>query len=226
MSELGPIESLGPEEGGGESGSLNQVSESAKERFRAAQAAIKRIREEEKRARKRDDQVAQTIIRFLQDDRYAHLFQLVAQLVARDCPSNFILAILSLVSSDAKSAVDELLNEHNVVADENALVPQLLAEKKDSPLSRELAAWIARLKGVMTIDARSILLKLLVDEHNIDGSVLQLTTFVFMDHLASREQDVPYEEAQPMSIAMLQHVLEPFLHHVDADTLKEARNEA
>src|SRR3989338_2538414 len=74
-----------------------QLSEEAKQRFAAAAAAMAQIRREEKRSKKRDDQVARVILQFLAQDSNTHLFLLISRLVARDCPSIFILSIISLI---------------------------------------------------------------------------------------------------------------------------------
>jgi len=58
------------------------------------------IQKEEKKAKKKDDGVAQVILQFLTDDQRTHLATLIARLVALDCPSPFILSILSLINDD------------------------------------------------------------------------------------------------------------------------------
>jgi DNA-directed RNA polymerase beta' subunit len=109
MSETGNIDVGMPSEGG--SGAPEQLSEAAKARFAAAGAAMAQIQREEKRSKKRDARVARAIIQFLNDDKYAHLFVLISRLVARDCPSVFILAVLSLINDESASVVQEYLQE-------------------------------------------------------------------------------------------------------------------
>src|SRR3989338_6586098 len=105
MSEIGGIEIGSPSEGSGKA--PEQLSEEAKQRFAAAAAAMKAIQREEKRSKKRDTRVARTIIQFLNDDRYAHLFVLISRLVARDCPSIFILSVPSLINDECATVVQE-----------------------------------------------------------------------------------------------------------------------
>ena len=81
MSEFGGPDILGPSEGGG--AAPEALSEEAKQRFAAAAAGMQQIRKEEKKSKKRDSRVAKTIIQFLNDDRYTHLFVLISRLVAR-----------------------------------------------------------------------------------------------------------------------------------------------
>src|SRR3989338_8797691 len=100
-------EGWNPDEG--LTGVSEALSEEAKQRFAAAAAAMQHIKKEEKKSKKRDDQVAQVIIQFLGEERHARLFVLISRLVARDCPSIFILAILSLTHEKSLQTVEEYL---------------------------------------------------------------------------------------------------------------------
>ena len=53
--------------------------------------------------------------------------------------------------------------------------------------------------------------RLMVDEGNIDGEVLQLTTFVLVDFFRDMGTPIPYEELQPLTIKILQDILEPHM---------------
>ncbi len=224
MSEIGGLESFSPEDAGKVSEGL---SEQAKERFQAAQAAIKKIRAEEKRAKKRDDQVARAIIRFLDDEKNAHVILLISHLVSKDCPSIFILAMLSLRDEGARNAIMEFMVEHNIETQVHVDADLLRtdADGFDAALRQELLDWITRMQMVMSIDAKSILLHLLVDEGNIDGGVLQLGTFTLRDWLRGHGKDIAYEDLQPLAASLLQIVFEPFLHHIDLEELSAARTE-
>src|SRR5687767_2547972 len=109
MSEMGGLEIGAP--GEGQSGAPEQLSEQAKQRFAAAAAAMIQIQREEKKSKKRDSRVAKTILQFLQDDKYTHLFVFISRLVAPDFPSVFILAILSLVNEECRTVVKQYLQE-------------------------------------------------------------------------------------------------------------------
>ncbi len=211
MQDFGGPESFSsPSEG--VSQAAEGVSESAKQRFAQSQQQIKQIAKEEKKARKRDDRVAKTILQFLSDDRYSHLFQLIARLVARDCPSVFIVAILSLIHAGSRETIEEYIAEQKLVIEK----PKNPAELKKSGLPPEVSAemllWTTRLELVLSVDAVKILSKLMVDEGNIDGSVLQLTTFVIVDFFEQIGRPVSYEDLQPLTIKVLQDLIEP---HID-----------
>jgi hypothetical protein len=227
MSDIGP-ELSAPGEGMG--GAPEQLSEEAKQRFAAAAAAMKAIQREEKRSKKRDSKVARTIIQFLNDDRYAHLFVLISRLVARDCPSIFILTVLSLISEESKTVVTEYLQEEgqklpDQTVDENT---QLSKNTDLNAVSNSMIVeWITRLQMVLSLDTVSILTKLMVDEHNLDGTVLQLATFVLQDFFSSPEGgrvSVPFEKLHTLTASILQTVFEPFMDAVDPKYFQKAQN--
>ncbi|MBP7114068.1 MAG: hypothetical protein KBA40_01295 [Candidatus Peribacteraceae bacterium] len=211
MPEFGGLESFTPSEGG--ASASEGVSESAKQRFAQAQQQIKQIAKEEKKARKRDDRVATTIRQFLDDDRYAHLFPLISRLAAMDCPSIFILAVLSLIHQESLETVEDYIAEHTMVLETPDMTSLVIAGKsKLAPeLQEKILFWTARLELIMSTDAERILSRLMVDEGNIDGAVLQVTTFVLVDFFHEADTPIPYEELQPLTIKILQDILEPYM---------------
>src|SRR3989338_358230 len=223
MSEFGGPDILGPGEGG--SSAPEALSEEAKQRFAAAAAGMKAIQREEKKSKKRDARVAKTIIQFLNDDRYTHLFVLISRLVARDCPSIFILAILSLINDECLNVVQEYLKETEGETPEDAVHEdtQLATTGSLDPKANGiLVEWITRMQLVLALDPEKILTRLMVDEHNIDGTVLQLTTFVleeFFRSPAGGRREIPFDKLHPLTASILQTVFEPFLDQIDKKLL-------
>jgi hypothetical protein len=222
MTELGGLDIGTP--GEGVAGAPEQLSEEAKQRFAAAAAAMAQIRQEEKRSKKRDDQVAKAIVQFLAKDNYKHLSLLVSRLVARDCPSIFILAVLSLIDQGSLAAVHEYLTEilkktSKEAVDENTalLAPGIL----DAEANRTLVEWITQMQMVMALDPEEILTSLMLDEKNIDGTVLQLASFVLQEYFRSRKRPAPFEKLQPLAGSILQTVFEPFVAQARKKLLQE-----
>ncbi len=202
----------GPGEGG--SGVSEQLSENARQKFAAAAAAMQQIKREEKQSKKRDDQVANAIIQFLGDEGNAHLFTLIARLVARNCPSIFILAILSLIHEGCQQAVQEYLKESGHKSAEDAVDESMALTKTgelDPDVNKALVSWITRMQMVLSMSSGKIIARLMVDEKNIDGSVLQLTTFVLQDFFEERKKAMPFEKLQPLTASIMQAVLQPFM---------------
>ena len=212
MTELGGLDIGSPDEG--VAGAPEALSEEAKQRFAAAAAAMQQIRREEKQSKKRDDQVARTIIQFLGQDKYAHLFVLISRLVARDCPSIFILAVLSLIHEGCLREVKEYLHSMGhksaeETVDESTAITT--SGELDPQMNRDLVAWITRMQLVLSFAPEKILLQLMIDEKNIDGTVLQLSTFVVKDFFETHGKKQKFETIQPLTGSILQAVFEPFI---------------
>ncbi len=215
MSDFGGFESFQPSEG--QVAASEALSEQAKQRFAAAAQQLKQIAREEKKARKRDDRVAKAIIQFLSDEKDSNLFTLISRLVAKDCPSIFILAILALIHSPSLETVDDYVKEHGMRLDAPKDMALSVTNNASMPpeMNEKLVQWIMRLQLVMTIDGAVILKRLLVDEGNIDGTVLQLTTFVLLKFFASHNRTLEYKALQPLTISVLQTLIEPHLEVVE-----------
>lgn len=205
----GPGENLAPDEGGGGG---EQLSEEAKARFAGAAAAQQQARKDEKKARKRDDGVAAMIMRFLSDTQKTHLATLISRLVALDCPSPFLLAILSLVNADCAKAVEEYLAERNIALPEETQSLALPEAALDASTNAALGGWILGMESVLATDAEHILKALIVDEGNIDGTVLQLTTFVLEEFLKAHGKAPTFPDLQKVTIGILQSVFESYMH--------------
>lgn len=226
---IGP-EIFTPGEGGG--GAPEELSEEAKQRFAASAAAMKAIQREEKKSKKRDTRVARAIIQFLSDTRYTHLFVLISRLVARDCPSIFILAILSLIDKDCLTVVREYLKEEGRKSDVETIAEHV--KLTSSPLlsaqaNRALIEWMTRMQMVLSLESEPILLRLMVDEHNIDGTVLQLCTYVLQEFFRTPEgggREIVFEKLHPLTTSILQTVFEPFVEDVQAHLLRKNSKDA
>ncbi len=213
LQEMGGLESSAPGEGGGSAS--EQLSEAAKERFAQAGKQMKQIFKEERRARKRDDRVAKVIMEFLGDDKYAAFFPLISHLSARDCPSVFILAILSLIHDPSLSAVEEYIAEHRVTIAEPDLAGAKLGSHLPAESRMQLLKWVSRLELVMSIDAENILTRLMIDEENIDGAMMELTTSVLVEFFERVLRPIPYDKLQPLAMGILQTVIEPHVKIIE-----------
>jgi hypothetical protein len=210
--DIGGLDSFAPGEDGGNAS--EGLSEEAKQRFSGASQAVQQVRKEEKKAKKRDDNVAQVILQFLSDDQRTHLATLIARLVAIDCPSHFILSILALVNDACQNEVAEYLKDASPEVQEGLQVADTsLVEMGtlDAAANHRLAEWIAMQNAVLNADAFRILSAIIIDERNIDGTVLQLTTFVLQEFLEEHGKPVEFEKLQPVAIDILQSVLAPHI---------------
>ena len=157
MSETGGLDIGLPDEGQG--GVSEELSEDAKARFAAAGAAMAQAKKEEKKSKKKDDKVAQIILKFLNDTKNSHLFTLISRLVARDCPSIFILSIISLIDEESQKEVSEYLKEQTE-KDAHETVDESMAVIKtgeiDPETNRALIDWITRMQMVLAQNPEQI----------------------------------------------------------------------
>lgn len=205
----GPAETFSPDEGGGGSEAL---SEAARARFAAAAAGAKQARKDEKKAKKRDDGVAAMILQFLSDTQRTHLATLISRLVAMDTPSPFLLAVLSLVSDDAAHAVEEYLSEKQVQRPDPSLAVLPAEAALDDAANHRISQWILSMELTLATNPEETLSSLIVEEGNIDGTVLQLTTFVLEEFLKSHGKAPAFPELQRVTIGILQSVFESYMH--------------
>lgn len=213
MSETGGLDIGMPDEGGG-SGS-ETISEQAAQRFAASQQAAQQQQKEEKKAKKRDDSVASVIMQFLTDTQKTHLATLIARLVAINCPTTFILAVLSLINEQCRVAAEGYLKENTVEMPapehiDRSIIP---ADSSLTDVANEqLATWMMRMNLVMSVDEGKVLDALIVDDQNIDGTILQLTSFVLQEFLATHGKNPDFEQLQQLAAGFLQALFQPAMH--------------
>lgn len=206
----GPSESGSADEGGG--GASEGVSEAAREQARASsQAAGKAQAQQEARSKKRDDKVAKAILQFLTDDQRIHLSTLIARLVARNCPSSFLLAILSLINELCLQEIRDYLEQHRGEVDDAAVEKSLEIARQGGlqAAGQPMVEWIARIDMVLAIDREPVLKAIMLEDSSVDGTVLQLTTFVLEDYLKNTGRSASFEDMQGLAIGILQSLLEP-----------------
>lgn len=212
MSEMGGLDIGMPDEGQG--GLSEAAREAAQQRFAGTQQALQQLQREEKKSRKRDDSVAQVILQFLTDTQKTHLATLISRLVSLNCPSTFILAVLSLINEQCRAITEEYLKEKEIDASiatvDSSMVPANSALSEES--NAQLGAWMVRCELTMRADEDHVLDALVVDDQNIDGTVLQLTAFVLQEFLAAHKKEIPFEHLQQLAVAILQPIFQPAMH--------------
>lgn len=212
MSELGGSESFAP---GEESSGVSEAArEQAAQRFAASQQAAAQQQKDEKKAKKRDDGVAQIILQFLNDAQKTNLATLIARLVARDCPSPFILAVLSLINDKCAETVEEYLKERNIdlsgATIDRSMIPSHTALTVEA--NERMAKWMMRMDVTLQMTPDAILNALIVDDRNIDGTILQLTSFVLQTFLEEHDRKPEFEQIQQLSAGILQSLFTPYMH--------------
>jgi cytochrome c553 len=226
MDEFGGLDTGAPDEGIG--GAQEAASESASQRFAASQAAAKAQQSDERKAKKRDTSVAQTILQFLTDAQRAHLATLIARLVARDCPSPFLLAVLSLINRDCTAALQEYLRDTLEQEADAAMSNRRVLIQRASGLTgeaaQELTAWMSRMELALALNPDVIIRSLLVDAGTFDTTLLQLTSFVLEEFLKLHGKSAPFEQLQKLAAATLQSIFAPHVEGLAPQELRSAED--
>lgn len=224
MSETGNIDIGMPDEGSGKVS--EQVSEQAKEQFAAAAAAMKALQRDEKRSKKRDDRIARTIIKFLNDEEHSKFFVLISRLVATNCPSIFIVALLSLIDEECRDVFADFMRENELSLPEHAhdQFPVLKTSSLDAASQDDLLLWVTRMQVALSVHPQEILSKLIVDGGSLDGTVLQLGTFVLQDFFKARHegQAPEFDKLHLVTAGILQSVFEPFMDLLELPSENDA----
>lgn len=89
--------------------SSEQSDEQFREEMRQTQAAVKQLQKEEGQAKAQDNNLAGIIVQFLGQPQNTDLFLLISRMVAQNVPSEFILAMISLIDEAAHQEVTSYL---------------------------------------------------------------------------------------------------------------------
>lgn len=218
MFDMSGPESFSPSEGGGSAGEA--LSEEAKAKFAAQAQGAAQVRAQSQKAQKRDRSVADAIIAFLTDAQRQHLATLIARIVARDCPSPFLLAILSLINAQCLEQFLAFAREQGLpdVPETRTLTLPTLPDDQ----THALADWVVRIEQALGYDPQRIIQSLLEDADNFDPTLLQLTTFVLEEFLRTHAKSADFDKLQPLAAMILQTVFAPYL---TAEQLRETPEE-
>lgn len=135
-----------------------QVSEAAKEKFqenlRKSQAAQKKASIAEKKFKGYDDTLAKIIQYMLQQGGYDKIIYLIADLVENNVPSDFILAILSIINEDAR-------NQAVMRIDEKLWKIYDLALTFESEIENKMYEWVNIIYSCAIVDKEKVLSSLI-----------------------------------------------------------------
>lgn len=192
---LGGLEAGGGAEQGAEA-SAEAAERAREQRAKAAQQA-QRDQKEERKKRQYDNTLAQIIVQFLNDPRYAGFFILITRIFSKNIPSDIILAILSLIHKDSATAIQE----KNITRKE---LPKNQEHSSFPPqLSTPLNEWTTTIFSVASAEPHKALETLLDIEWKIDANLEQLFSLVLREFFSYKQFETPFENIQQFSSAFL-----------------------
>lgn len=208
MQDFGGAESFVPSENVG--AASEGLSEEARARFQAQAAAAAQVRKEEQKSKKRDDGVAQAILAFLTDTQRKHLASAIAMVVARDCPSPFILSLLSLINDDCRNRTLEYIKES---------VPDTALQAERADAAKEMAMWTERMSKVLATDTTHTVRAFLVEGGQLDISLLNLASAIVQEFAVQQGNALARPAAEQAVNRVLAQVFGPHMSagSIDAD---------
>lgn len=184
--EMGGFEGFGGAPGGAEK--AGESDEKFRERFAQSQAAVQQIRKEEQRKKQDDNLLAILIVQFLGEPAYTRFFLLISRLVAKNLPSDLIIAIIALIYKPARDHIEQKFGAEGF----NIKLP----EKMDfsTAAKAEINTWLRGISNVATSEPQKILATGLDGEGKIDGSLVQLSIFCLQEFLEKQnDAEVNFE---------------------------------
>lgn len=158
-----------------------EVSEAFKESVKRWQAGIKRTKKDEKKAKKHDFLLAGFLVKILIDKKYDPLLDYIFKAMDAGYPSNFILGILSLVSTDVSNKIREVSgkeiiqfsytsHKENEEFDDHHIAPEV---------RERINAWVEDMVDVVSIDYSSVVTEQLLQVLHHDEEIQILTRVIF-----------------------------------------------
>ncbi len=192
-----------PETGGG-------VSEAAREQLaeeiRKATAQQKRDVKDEKRAKKKDNKLADIIHVFIrsEDNRMSLL---IARLIRRNVPVTFVLGLLSLNYEEINEILEKQMSFEEKTSKELILskeenLPQLFSDEA----MRKIDEWGNRLFQNASVSPVKHL-RTLAQATGVEISAIQLTSFMIQEFLEKNDVKKDFTEIQGFSNFLLQGIL-------------------
>jgi hypothetical protein len=162
-----------------------ETQEQFQERQRQAAAAAQKAKAEEKKAKAQDDALARLISQFLKNGKRSAHFLLLARLLARNIPSDFLLATIALIEPSIEEYITEKL-EHlppakNLQKSEGGVFPPAVKAAIDR--------WTNGISLIARSEARRLVQTALDSDDVPTSGLTQLFVLVLREYLEANHSD-------------------------------------
>jgi len=183
-----------------------ESQEKFSERYRQNQAAIKKGKKDEKKKHDQDESLAAIIVQFLHQTGHTALFLLISRLVARNIPSDLILAIISLIYHPAAKVIQDKMLALPAVKENPTEEKGLFSPE----VKRQIDSWTNSIAAIARAEARRILQTAYEPDSAPNAGLIQLFALVLREFLEK-------EKAESIEITPLHHFGEAFFSKVFRD---------
>ncbi len=227
MSDFESFGGMEDSEGGGVSA---EAIERLREQMKKASGAIKAIKREEGKRKKKEDKLAALLVKLINGGTSSATLQLIVQLLQENIPAAMILAILTLSHEEIKKAagkdlklenyddpekklleggkVDLTREEKKIFKKKNKELEDLDDEEALSPAMRkDINEWGESMLAAGLSAPHKTLGTVLDHEKKIKAPVVQLATFTLRDYMEMHGAKHDYEEMWEFSAAVLRAVM-------------------
>ena len=198
--------------GGGDGGASEGASEAAKEQFReqrkAAQKAITQIRAQEQQQKQKDDGLAGIITGFLAHKKNDRYVLLIAQMIAKNIPSSFILALLTLIHPESQEKMNIALPLPKNASQQVEIKTKNEGETFPEELKPAIESWSALLQETASRTPHKVL-ETMIDHQTWepDPSLVQTATFLVQDFLKQHMEESDYDKINAFCDYLLREIL-------------------
>ncbi len=173
-----------------------EVSQEALERFqeqaRRTAAQAKQDQKQERQKKQQDNALARIIVQFLQNPRFSGFFVVISRALSKNIPSDFLLAILSLIH---KEAFDEITKKELPTAD----LSENFTAKFPPQFSLPLQQWNLMMVSVATAEPQAGLESMVDEAWEVDMNTIQLISLVLREYFSFQKFEVPFENISQFS---------------------------
>ncbi len=182
-----------------------QAVERMRERMKAAAAQMKKDQKQEAKQHKKEIDLADIIVKYLQAQDHKDILLLVLRCLDQNIPPVFVLAVLLLSEKQIRQAAGMMLEEadpenHKHIIPENALV-QIGAGDGALPLKAkiELDNWIKTLDQTAHEKGMTFVRTAKIPEGEVKVVIIQLAAFVMREFLEAHKIDADFKKLQGFS---------------------------
>ncbi len=191
-----------------------ESQEKFQERYRQAQSAIQQVKKEEKKKKQDDDLLADIVIQFLNEPQHTKHFLLISRLVARNMPSDIIIAIIALIFEPARVHIEQKFGESNL-----KLEAPKEANFSDSAKTA-INSWLGGINNVATVEPHRILETGLDHEQKIYFGLVQFTTICLQEFLENQKnEEINFDNIQNFCSAFWQNLFTRIADQTENQTL-------
>jgi hypothetical protein len=183
------------------------VSEKFKESVRKSGAKVQKTQKDEKKAKRSDFLLASFLVKIIINKKYDDLLPFLFKAMDDSFPSNFLLGILSLISSDISDKIRELSLKEKLTFDyQTNEVKEFDDNHLDETVKNRINYWVEDIIDITSIEYSSILTEKLIKNIQNNANISLLTSKIFKFFLKEINITITDGKSQNISSFILNEI--------------------